>query len=479
MSYALYLALTLATTGRDDLGDAAESTPARADVLEPALGCLRAVAEGLRRGPVSPLVAAQFEKALQQATRALGRVVTPWASNHAEPAVAAALPRAVHFEGSSCRRLAQQTPQQVSTWCGTITRQRFGYRAAPSEGEPVLVPLCRTLGLVQGTTPAWLERIACYLAESGATPKRPLARLRQEHGVAMGVKRLRQLLDFVAAAREDHRTAAPAAQVLRWLEQAQASRGRQRPVLSAGRDGITLGVRLKGCARDAVATTGTLTVSDRRGRRLGTVSLAQPPEPGQGTRSRHLTQLLHEVCRRWSGPLPRLGYVTDAGDNETSYDRKELRRRRQPVTGQRLNWCWVVDYDHASQRLWTRAEALFGVGQRSWCWARKLQKLLLQPGGVGRVGHSAAAVRSRSKLTGKRLADFKRAYPYLQGRRQQLRYAASRQLGLPIGSGVTEAACKTVSTQRVQRSGRHWHKDGAHKILRLRVILWSGIWSQV
>ncbi len=116
MSYALYLALTLATTGRDDLGDAAESTPARADVLEPALGCLRAVAEGLRRGPVSPLVAAQFEKALQQATRALGRVVTPWASNHAEPAVAAALPRAVHFEGSSCRRLAQQTPQQVSTF---------------------------------------------------------------------------------------------------------------------------------------------------------------------------------------------------------------------------------------------------------------------------------------------------------------------------------------------------------------------------
>jgi hypothetical protein len=332
---------------------------------------------------------------------------------------------------------------------------------------------------VQGATPALLERVACHLAESGATQKRALARLRQERGVARGVKRLRQLLDFAAAAVEEHRTAAQAEQVLRWLEQAQVSRGRHRPVLSAGRDGITLGVRIKGCSPYEVATTGTLTVYDRRGRRLGTVYLAQAPEPGQGTMSRRLAQLLQEVLRRWSGPLPRLGYVADAGDNETSYYRKDRRRLRHPVTGQRLNWFWVVDYYHAAQRLWTMAEALFGAGQRSWCRARKLQKLLLQPGGVGRVLHSAAAVRSRRKLTGKRLADFKRAYKYLRARRKHLRYAAYRRLGLPIGSGVTEAACKAVYTQRVELSGMRWHKDGAQKLLRLRVILLSGIWSQV
>jgi hypothetical protein len=124
MSYSIYRAL--ATTGRGDRGDAAIPTPDLADVLGPALERLRALAEGLRRGPVSPLVAAQFEKDLQQATRELGRVVTQWAYNHAEPAVAAALPRAVHFEGSSFRRLAQKTPQQVSTLFGTITLQRFG-----------------------------------------------------------------------------------------------------------------------------------------------------------------------------------------------------------------------------------------------------------------------------------------------------------------------------------------------------------------
>src|SRR5262249_54460197 len=150
---------------------------------------------------------------------------------------------------------------------------------------------------------------------------------------------------------------------------------------------------------------------------------------------------------------------------------KCLRRLCHPLTGQRLHWLWVVDYYHASERLWTMAEALFGKTQRSWSWARRMQKLLLKPGGVGRVLHSAAALRSRMKLTGNRLKEFKKAYRYLQQRRAHLRYHAYRGVGLPIGSGVTEAACKTVFTQRLKLSGMHWHRDGALRILRLRVLL--------
>jgi hypothetical protein len=306
-----------------------------------------------------------------------------------------------------------------------------------------------------------------------------LARLRREHGVGWGVKRLRQVAEFVAAAMEEHRPPAQAEQVLGWLAQAESSRGRHRPVLSVGRDGITLGLQIKGCSIYEVATTGTLTVYDRRGRRLGTVYLAYTPEPGQATMSTQLTRLLEEVLRRWDGPLPRLSYVTDAGDNETTYYRQVLRRLRHPRTGRRLEWYWVMDYYHASERLWVMAEALFGVGQKSWAWARKMQKLLLKPGGVGRVLHSAAALRGRVQPRGQRLADFRRAYKYLQARRQHLRYAAYQRLGLPLGSGVTEAACKTVYAQRLKLSGMRWQKAGARTILTLRVILLSGVWEQV
>jgi hypothetical protein len=152
---------------------------------------------------------------------------------------------------------------------------------------------------------------------------------------------------------------------------------------------------------------------------------------------------------------------------------------RHPRTGARLEWTWVVDHYHASQRLWALAEALFGARPSSWSWARKMQKLLLKPGGVGRVQHSAAALRGRWQLRGKRLGDFRRAYQYLQSRRQHLRYAAYRRVGLPIGSGVTEAACKTVDTQRLKLSGMRWQKAGAQTVLTLRVILLSGVWEQV
>ena len=44
---------------------------------------------------------------------------------------------------------------------------------------------------------------------------------------------------------------------------------------------------------------------------------------------------------------------------------------------------------------------------------------------------------------------------------------------LPLGSGVTEAACKTVFTQRLKNSGMRWSHDGAKTILTLRTILLS------
>jgi hypothetical protein len=152
---------------------------------------------------------------------------------------------------------------------------------------------------------------------------------------------------------------------------------------------------------------------------------------------------------------------------------------RHPVSGKRLKWQWVVDYYHASLRLTSMAEALFGKGRQAWAWMRKMQKLLLKGGGVGRVLHSAAALRGRYKPKGKRLADFQRAYRYLQERRKHMRYQEYRRLGIPIGSGVTEAACKTVFTQRLKLSGMRWKKSGAQTILSLRVVLLSGVWDAV
>jgi hypothetical protein len=474
----MYLCLALATLPPGTPDEAPATGPDLDDALQPALERIRQAVAAFRGRPVSPAATAAFENALQQQAQELGRAVLQWAYNHLEPDDMPALPRHLPFQGSRFGRLTCKTPQEVSTLFGKVTLRRLGYRAAPEAGEPVLFPLCQALGLLHGATPALAERAARYQAEAGATQGRTLQRLRQEQGVAWGVKKLRQVTAAVAAALEEHRPQAQAEQVVRWLAQAFAAPGRHRPVLAIGRDGITLGVRLRGCTLYEVASTGTLTVYDRRGRRLGTVYLAQTPEPGQAALGAQLTGLLTEVLGRWQGPLPRLCYVTDAGDNEIAYYRRVLRRLRHPRTGQRLEWFWVLDYYHAAERLSAMAEALFGVGGRAWAWVRKMQKLLLKPGGVSRVLHSAAALREQYGLRGQRRAEFQRGYAYLRDRMAHLRYADYRRWGVPLGSGVTEAGCKTVYAQRLKLSGMSWGRQGAQTILDLRVVLLSGVWDE-
>ena len=60
-----------------------------------------------------------------------------------------------------------------------------------------------------------------------------------------------------------------------------------------------------------------------------------------------------------------------------------------------------------------------------------------------------------------------------------MQYADFRAQRLPIGSGITEAACKTIFTQRLKLSGMRWSRDGAQVILNLRVTLLSGVWHSV
>ena len=81
-------------------------------------------------------------------------------------------------------------------------------------------------------------------------------------------------------------------------------------------------------------------------------------------------------------------------------------------------------------------------------------------------------------MTKAQQAEFWKAYRYVRRHRRLTDYQGYRRRGLPIGSGVTEAACKTVFTQRFKRSGMRWHKESGQVILDLRVIQLSGIWEE-
>jgi|HubBroStandDraft_6_1064221.scaffolds.fasta_scaffold121480_1 hypothetical protein len=62
---------------------------------------------------------------------------------------------------------------------------------------------------------------------------------------------------------------------------------------------------------------------------------------------------------------------------------------------------------------------------------------------------------------------------YLRNNKDRMRYVALAVRGLPIGSGVTEGAAKTVIGQRTKKSGQHWSEPGLRGVLCLRAILLS------
>jgi hypothetical protein len=65
----------------------------------------------------------------------------------------------------------------------------------------------------------------------------------------------------------------------------------------------------------------------------------------------------------------------------------------------------------------------------------------------------------------------KRAVSYFSSQIARMNYAEFIKKNLPIGSGVTEAACKTVIKQKFCKSGMKWKDDGARAVLRLRCFV--------
>ena len=445
--------------------------------LQPAIDKLMDTVVRFVLSAPSPAGAFDFERQLEQQARELNRQAVAWAYNRPEGDGPDTLPHDIRYDGDGYRRLNRATANRsVATLFGTIVLWRHGYRSwCRDDGLPTIFPRELALGLVAGATPALLDRVGRYVAEAGATQDLVLRRLEQQHGVSWGVKRLRAVAEALATMLGEFRNVCQVERLRELLRQAQASRGGHRPVLSVGRDGITLWTQPYGFFE--VATSATVAVFDRSGRRLGTVYLAYAPELGQGTMTDQLTRLLSDVLLAWEGPLPRLCYVTDAGDQETAYYRKVLRPMRHPRTGQRLEWFWIVDFFHAAQRVTVMAEAIFGEGRESATWAAKMRKVLKQANGPARVLWSAAKLRANRGLRQSQKQAFERAYNYLRTRTKYLRYAEYRRLGLPLGSGITEAACKTIYTSRLKLSGMRWKREGAQTILTLRVILLSGTWA--
>lgn len=423
----------------------------------------------MQDGP-TPQSTFQFEQDLQGTLREVGRVTLEYTYNAAEPQDEQEQPPRVRLGRREFRR-NRKTPSTVGTLFGSIVLRRCIYQAV-EPGEPGLAPLERRLGIVaRRATPALADEAARLNAD--LTQQQTRQALEGRHGVKWSHGTLRKVVAAMARYYAPLRHAAQVDRLIELLKKAEKSRGKHAPTLSVGRDGVIIPTRP--CWEEA--STGTVTVLDRRGKRLGTVYLGRMPQSGQGTMTAQLSGLVGDLLERWQGKTPRLVYVTDAGDHPQDFYRSKLQGMKHPRTGERLDWEWIVDYYHACERITKLSEAIFGSGPEGSSCAAEMRRVLRdERGGVRRVVQRAQALRRHRGLQRTR-KEFDTALGYLKKYASHMDYAGARRRGLPIGSGVTEAACKTIFGYRFKQSGMRWKREHGQHVLDLRVILKSGVWE--
>lgn len=430
--------------------------------------------ERFRNASVTPESFLVLENELATLGNEAFRQVLQREANRVEPRNKGAVPNKVRYRKQTYR-INKRTPARIATRFGAILVRSFLYLNEEA-GEPGLHPLWLRLGIGAGSaTPALLERVARLAVDHTQAEVR--AWLWKEHGLKWSNTRLRAALAGFRQALLPYVPELQKQRLLQWLNEARRSRGRYRPVLAAGRDGIMIPMRGGGYEE---GSTGTVSVYDRRRRRLGTIYLGQMPEAKQTTLSRMMTALLKATLKDWCDRLPRLAYITDKGSAPDEYYRNVLKKMKHPRDGKLLAWEWVLDFYHVCGYIGKMAEPLFGAKTKAGAqWFAKMRRWLRdRRQGVSQVLRSATQYVNQRKLTKAQTEEFWKAYRYLRRHRRWMDYAGYRRRGLPIGSGVTEAACKTVFTQRFKRSGMRWQGESGQVILDLRVIHLSGLWDE-
>lgn len=342
-------------------------------------------------------------------------------------------------------------PKDYQTPYGVATVSRHVYQS--SRGGKTSCPLDQAARIVVSSTPRFARMISHKYAEFGSA--RVIADLEENHGRAVARSFVQNVADAVAAvalAREDD-----------W-EFDMPEFVEPVATVTVGLDGTCM---LMGKEAWREAMVGTLGFYNKAGERLHTVYTAATPEYGKLT---FLERFDREVDRA-KAAHPGARYVGLADGAKENWIHLDLMTEVQ-----------VVDFYHVTTYVWSAAEALLahdGAGLRPWVddWCHRLRHE------KGAAKALIADLEARgAAMPERRLPEAaEKALKYLRNQIKggRLNYAELAEQEIPIGSGVTEAACKVLVKQRLCGSGMRWKDAGAASVLSVRCLTYTtGRWGQ-
>jgi hypothetical protein len=206
------------------------------------------------------------------------------------------------------------------------------------------------------------------------------------------------------------------------------------------------GYREVGCA--------TVSFCDEKGDMLGAVRMARAPESKKTTLKDMLAAEVAAILAAHPG-LKLVKVADGAADNWEFLASSKLPEGEE-----------AVDFFHATEHLHAAIAAAYGDSTRETQYRFESLRETLRDDeqGVDKV------IRALKHLTHKhtRSDTIRQALAYFRKHRKRMRYAELKARGFMIGSGIVEAACKTLVAQRLKLSGMRWSAGGAQAILTPR-----------
>ncbi len=138
----------------------------------------------------------------------------------------------------------------------------------------------------------------------------------------------------------------------------------------------------------------------------------------------------------------------------------------------------ILDLFHVLEYLWKAAAAFYPAGSPGAEQWVSQQLLALLQGQVSRVAASLRQSATKRGLRGPRRQAVDTAARYFLNNKEVMRYHEYLRLGVPIGSGAAEGACRNLIQDRLERTGMRWSVDGAEAVIQLRATELSGDWEE-
>jgi len=345
-----------------------------------------------------------------------------------------------------------RSPQTYETPYGPVQVERNVYQS--SKGGRVYVPLQADGRMILNSTPRYSQIVAGKYARLGADAL--CEDLLECNGREISRNYAKKLSDFVGSIAQCYES--------EWEYDLPEF---DEPVgsISIGLDGTCMLMHKDGW-REAMC--GSIAFYDNQGQRLHTIYCSATPEYGKEKFKEKFSREIERVKEKFPDVL-YVGLADGAKDNWT-FLKKYTKRL-------------LLDFYHAREYISKAASAIFCRDKiNKKVWENNFSHNLKHK--QGSASRFLKELKEQMlKIEGKnvleRREEVRQVITYYENHKNKMSYARQLKNNLPIGSGVTEAACKVLIKQRMCQSGSRWKDQGASYVLALRALkLTKGRWQQ-